>query len=279
MRGGCRAPPSRSRPGAIMLPLGHEQFFHVANMVLKESGRSELPPVGPHRDIIGVRDDDRVLQILAGPGSGKTEMLVWRVLYDLCVRATPSDAVMVTTFTRRAATELNVRVVERCDQLLHFAKAAGYPAADPQVHNLRIGTIHSLCDGLLAEFDTDYMAAGTQLIDEPECVARPASPTWKCWSIPHERRHRSVLHRRPVGPPPLRPGLVLREVCGLSPLRAGPGDGGPPDPPRDGVAHQVPQGEGPPSQPGGTEGPARTLFPRPLGAGYPHRFHEQGEDD
>jgi DNA helicase-2/ATP-dependent DNA helicase PcrA len=155
-----------------MPPLDHERFFHVANMVLKDSGRRELPPDGPHRDIIAVRDDDRVLQILAGPGSGKTEMLVWRVLYDLCVRATPSDAVMVTTFTRRAATELNVRVVERCDQLLHFAKAAGYAAADPQVHNLRIGTIHSLCDGLLAEFDTDYMAAGTQLIDEPECVAR-----------------------------------------------------------------------------------------------------------
>jgi DNA helicase-2/ATP-dependent DNA helicase PcrA len=157
-----------------MPPLGHAQFFHVANMVLKDSGRSELPAVGPHRDIIAVRDDDRVLQILAGPGSGKTEMLVWRVLYDLCVRATPSDAVMVTTFTRRAATELNVRVVERCDQLLHFATQAGQPAADPQVHNLRIGTIHSLCDGLLAEFDTDYMAAGTQLIDEPECVARVA---------------------------------------------------------------------------------------------------------
>jgi DNA helicase-2/ATP-dependent DNA helicase PcrA len=79
---------------------------------------------------------------------------------------------MVTTFTRRAATELNVRVVERCDQLLHFAKVAGVAASDPQVHNLRIGTMHSLCDGLLAEFDTEYMAAGTQLIDEPECVAR-----------------------------------------------------------------------------------------------------------
>jgi superfamily I DNA/RNA helicase len=58
---------------------------------------------------------------------------------------------MVTTFTRRAATELNVRVAERCDQLLHFAKETGHPVTDPQVHNLRIGTIHSLCDGLFAE--------------------------------------------------------------------------------------------------------------------------------
>ena len=51
-------------------------------------------------------------------------------------------------------------------------RKAGYAVDDPQVHNLRIGTIHSLCDGLLAEFDNAYMAAGTQLIDEPECVAR-----------------------------------------------------------------------------------------------------------
>jgi DNA helicase-2/ATP-dependent DNA helicase PcrA len=73
--------------------------------------------------------------------------------------------------------------------LLHFAKAAGYGASDPQVHNLRIGTIHSLCDGLLAEFDTDYMAAGTQLIDEPECVARVV------------RAQRFDLGYNPGGPP------------------------------------------------------------------------------
>jgi superfamily I DNA/RNA helicase len=152
------------------LPRG--TFFELVDAVLKDVGRRELPPDGPHRSIITVEDKDRVLQILAGPGSGKTEMLVWRVLYDLCVRGTPSETLMVTTFTRRAATELNVRVVERCDQLLRIARKHGHSLDDPQVHNLRIGTIHSLCDRLLAEFDDDYMAAGTQLIDEPECVAR-----------------------------------------------------------------------------------------------------------
>jgi hypothetical protein len=51
-----------------------------------DSGRSESPPDVPHRDLIAVRDADRALHILAGPGLGKTEMLVWRVLDDLCVR-------------------------------------------------------------------------------------------------------------------------------------------------------------------------------------------------
>jgi DNA helicase-2/ATP-dependent DNA helicase PcrA len=156
--------------------LNRTVFFDLANAVLKDNKRGELPPTdkGPHRSIIAVEDDDRVLQILAGPGSGKTEMLVWRILFEVCVRGTASDAVMATTFTRRAATELEVRVVERSDQLLAKAHAGGLALDDPQVHNLRIGTIHSLCDSLLAEFDDDYMASGTELIDEAECVARLA---------------------------------------------------------------------------------------------------------
>jgi len=45
---------------------------------------------------------------------------------------------------------------------------------DPRVHDLRIGTIHSLCDTLLAEFSDAYMASGTELIDDVECAARLA---------------------------------------------------------------------------------------------------------
>ncbi|HQU46565.1 MAG TPA: ATP-dependent helicase, partial [Pirellulales bacterium] len=130
--------------------------------------------VGVERQIIEVRAGDRVLQILAGPGSGKTEMLVWRVLYDLLVRGTPSNRVMVTTFTRRAATELQVRLVERCDLFQKLAGDAGIKSADPKVHDLRIGTIHSLCDSLLAEFDLEHMEKGTQVVDEAETTVRLA---------------------------------------------------------------------------------------------------------
>jgi len=66
----------------------HRLFFDIVNAVLGQEGRQPLPSEddGPHRSIITVRDTDRVLQILAGPGSGKTEMLTWRVLYELLVR-------------------------------------------------------------------------------------------------------------------------------------------------------------------------------------------------
>jgi DNA helicase-2/ATP-dependent DNA helicase PcrA len=81
---------------------------------------------------------------------------------------------MVTTFTRRAANELGIRVVERSDELLRQSHQLGMHPPDPHVHDLRIGTIHSLCDELLAEFDLSYMEAGTQVIDEFETQVRLA---------------------------------------------------------------------------------------------------------
>jgi DNA helicase-2/ATP-dependent DNA helicase PcrA len=163
------APLNKEAPGSLLDP---DEFFTLVDEVLAGVGRGPLRPRGPERQIIRVRSDDRVLQILAGAGSGKTEMLVWRVLYELFVQGTSANAVLVTTFTRKAATELSVRVVERSDALLDRAHNRGLNPLDPHVHDLRIGTIHSLCDSLLAEFDSEYMAAGTQVIDDIETRVR-----------------------------------------------------------------------------------------------------------
>lgn len=147
-------------------------FFELVDEVLISIDRAPLDPADRQRAIVEVTPEDRVLQILAGAGSGKTEMLVWRVLYELIVLGTPASRVIVTTFTKRAATELSVRMVERSDALLAQARKRGLEPADPHVHDLRIGTLHSLCDQLLAEFDADYMAAGTEVIDEIEARVR-----------------------------------------------------------------------------------------------------------
>src|SRR5580698_1862812 len=124
-------------------------FFDLLNQVLVSLGREGLDVDSPHKKVIEVLPTDRVLQILAGPGSGKTEALVWRVLYELFVNGAEAARLLVTTFTNRAATELQIRVVERCDEFVRLAKKEkGIVVPDPQVHNLRIGTIHSLCDEL-----------------------------------------------------------------------------------------------------------------------------------
>jgi DNA helicase-2/ATP-dependent DNA helicase PcrA len=147
-----------------------DEFFTLVDLVLADV---ERPPFdSSQRRIVEVRDDDQVLQILAGPGSGKTEVLVWRVLFELFVRGSEASRLMVTTFTRKATQELNVRMVERSDALLEKARASGIAVDDPRVHDLRIGTIHSLCDQLLGEFDDEHMERGTQLIDDTETRVR-----------------------------------------------------------------------------------------------------------
>jgi len=89
-------------------------------------------------------------------------------IHELTVLGIAASRVIVTTFTREASTELAVRMVERSNALLDQAKRRGLEPADPHVHVLRIGTLHSLCDALLAEFDADYMAEGTEVVDETE---------------------------------------------------------------------------------------------------------------
>jgi DNA helicase-2/ATP-dependent DNA helicase PcrA len=150
-------------------------FFELLNHVLVSLGREPLDENSPHKNVIEVFPTDRVLQILAGPGSGKTEVLVWRVLFELFVKGTEASRLLVTTFTNRAATELQIRVVERSDEFIRLAKLEkDLLVPDPQVHNLKIGTIHGLCDELLAEQDTAYLEAGTQAIDEAETFVRIA---------------------------------------------------------------------------------------------------------
>ena len=52
---------------------------------------------------------DSVLQIVAGPGSGKTSVIVLRALRHVFVEGFPPENILITTFTRKAAKELRTR--------------------------------------------------------------------------------------------------------------------------------------------------------------------------
>jgi len=57
------------------------------------------------------------LQITAGPGVGKTYALILRVLFLLCVCQVAPSAIVLTTFTRKAAEELRLRLQEALSRL------------------------------------------------------------------------------------------------------------------------------------------------------------------
>ncbi|ODV77079.1 P-loop containing nucleoside triphosphate hydrolase protein [Suhomyces tanzawaensis NRRL Y-17324] len=73
------------------------------------------------------------LQIIAGPGTGKTKVLVARVAHLLLHHQIPPQNMIVTTFTKKAATEMT----ERLEQLLH--------GTGIEIDKLLIGTFHSIC--------------------------------------------------------------------------------------------------------------------------------------
>lgn len=78
------------------------------------------------------------LLIIAGPGSGKTKVVSWRVAYLIRSKHIDPEKILVLTFTKNAALELKDRIQ---DQL-----------ADVNTELMQISTFHSFCAELLRRF-------------------------------------------------------------------------------------------------------------------------------
>ncbi|KAI5950615.1 srs2 [Candida margitis] len=95
------------------------------------------------------------LQIIAGPGTGKTKVLTSRVAHLLLVEKIKPEHIIVTTFTKKAANEL----VERLQALLRAH-------SDINISNLLVGTFHSLCYRIIKKFGSKIGVGGYSIADE-----------------------------------------------------------------------------------------------------------------
>ncbi len=68
--------------------------------------------LNPQQHKIVTDDTDKNRLILAGPGSGKTRVVVHRIAYLLRVRRIPATAIIALTFNRHAAIEIRQRLFE-----------------------------------------------------------------------------------------------------------------------------------------------------------------------
>lgn len=83
---------------------------------------------------------EKPLVIDAGPGSGKTRVIIERVVYLIKERGQHPSTILVITFTRKATEELKERFKKDTDLSIN------------EINQMRISTIHSFCRYLISKY-------------------------------------------------------------------------------------------------------------------------------
>ncbi|KAG6862563.1 hypothetical protein C0995_000111 [Termitomyces sp. Mi166 len=99
---------------------------------------------------------DNALQILAGPGSGKTTVLTHRIAYMILHYSIPPSSICAVAFTNKAVDQMRE----------HLTRLIG-PELTQQ---LKIGTFHSLCARFLCAFGTEFSICDA---DESSTILTP----------------------------------------------------------------------------------------------------------
>jgi len=103
---------------------------------------------------------DGPLWLVAGPGSGKTRVLLWRTVNLIVCHGVEPEAVFLGTFTQKAARQLRLGLTS----LLHLASK--HTGVTYDLSRMYIGTVHSLCRRLLADPRFGEAAQTPEVLDE-----------------------------------------------------------------------------------------------------------------
>ncbi len=104
-----------------------------------------------------ISQTDGPLLIIAGPGSGKTFVLVLRALNTLLLEKCQPKEMVLCTFTEKAAFELR-------DRIQQAARAIGYKG---DLSQLQVGTIHGLSNRYITRYRLHTgWGSGAEVLDE-----------------------------------------------------------------------------------------------------------------
>jgi ATP-dependent helicase/nuclease subunit A len=101
-----------------------------------------------------VTTTSRRVCVRAGAGSGKTGVLISRIMHLIETGATTLDRIVAITFTEKAALEMKARLREACRDKAPKddpEKLTFWRNVERSVSAARISTIHAFCSGLLRE--------------------------------------------------------------------------------------------------------------------------------
>lgn len=89
-----------------------------------------------------VQETSRPVLVLAGPGTGKTKMLVAKFAHLVIEKGIHPDRILITTFTTKATEELQGRIGAALQEAKHYSK-------------VEVQNFHSLCLRILQEFGSE----------------------------------------------------------------------------------------------------------------------------
>lgn len=118
---------------------------------------------------------DGPLFLTAGPGSGKTRVLLWRTVNLIVCKGVPPERIFLSTFTEKAAHQLK----EGLRYLLALATSKTGQHYD--ISGMAIGTVHSICRQMITDrrfFQGTERPSPVMLLDE---LAQYFLVTRKAW--------------------------------------------------------------------------------------------------
>lgn len=161
------------------------------------------------------------LLIIAGPGTGKTTVMVLRALRHLLVDRISPEGILITTFTKKAAEEIRTRWLDWGLPLVELAKQhASLQSAEDQLwlrnvdlNHCTTGTLDSICEEVLS----DLRPPGTvppvliQGVPADQLLMWKALPDY--YSGPHRKEIDSYLAKFSfTGESPQNQGEMLNTV-------------------------------------------------------------------
>ena len=127
------------------------------SLVREAIPRFEDSPPNQNQEACIVHPTETPLMIVAGPGSGKTTVLVLRALRLVFVDGFRPEEILITTFTRKAAAEIRARLIEWGSSIIHYLEnSSSYLISDSQnwldsidINQFVTGTLDSICNDIL----------------------------------------------------------------------------------------------------------------------------------
>ena len=119
----------------------------LLDIVEQIPARESFALTSSQRNILDVASGP--LWVIAGPGSGKTETVILRCLRLMYIDGVNPRSIFLSTFTDKAARELQDRLSAYCAWV---SSQAPLESEGIDVSHVRVGTLHSLCNDIMHEF-------------------------------------------------------------------------------------------------------------------------------